>query len=256
MVKIYLTFGGYGIYNIALEEHLLNKSLEEDMEIFRLWIEDKTIVIGASTELEREVDIRWADKLGIPIVRRQSGGGAVYHDLGNINFSIYIPRRILDISRIYRYGHNYILNTLRKLGLNGYIENGNDVVINGYKVSGSSIWIRRDSTLFHATLLVEADIEILRKVIKPRWDLVDKGIFKPSKYNPLNISRFIEVDTSIAIKKFLDVIGELKGEYELSRLGRSDYEELEEMVKERYSDDKWHIRGEFRDIPPLNLLLD
>ena len=255
MVKIFMTFGGYGLYNIALEEYLLDKSLEIGDILMRIWVQDRTVVVGVSTPIMLEVDISEARRRGIPVIRRQSGGGAVYHDMGNINFSIYIPRRIMDISWIYRYGHKYLLRVLERLGLNGYIENRNDIVVEGYKVSGSSIWIRRDSTLYHATLLVEADIQTLKKVVKPRLDLIEKGVYKPSKYNPENLSRFVDIDVRGVIDEILSVIDEIDGGYQVYRLDNLDYKRLVEITRSKYMDSRWHIQGSFRDEPPLNLLL-
>ena len=141
MTYIYLTYGGDPIYNIAMEEILLDEAYNLGEKIFRIWIQDKTVVMGYTTGLE-EVNIDVARKYGVPIVRRHSGGGAVYHDMGNINISLYIPGRILNISKIYEIGSKYILHFLESIGLDPWIENRNDIVVDGFKVSGSSIWIK------------------------------------------------------------------------------------------------------------------
>ncbi|HIE36524.1 TPA: lipoate--protein ligase family protein [Candidatus Geothermarchaeota archaeon] len=252
-MRIIQSFGGDPIYNIALEEVLSDLSIELKDEIIRLWIEDKTLVIGYGQRVEDEIDIEEAYRHGIPIVRRQSGGGTVYHDLGNINISLYLPIRILDVSKIYEIGSRYILSTLRRMSLEPYIENRNDIVVDGYKVSGSSIWIRRKATVYHATLLVDADIDLMMKLLKPPIHLVREGRVKPSKYRPTNLKHFIDIDVGEALKIIRVTVAELAGKTLPIRLDGVLYRRLEEKV-EKYLDSKWNINDGYKGSPPYNLL--
>ncbi len=252
-MKIIKSFGGDPINNIAMEEVLSDYSIELEEEVIRIWIQDKTLVIGYGQKPSDEINLELADKLEIPIVRRQSGGGTVYHDLGNINFSLYIPRRIIDISKIYGIGSKYIIHTLKKLSLNPYIENRNDIVIEGYKVSGSSIWIRRDATVYHATLLVEADIDLMKKLLNPPLQLVREGRVTPAKYRPTNLTRFIKVSLEEAIETLEESIEDLSGDIELIKIDSSLYKRLNKIVR-KYLNGKWNIKRGYKEEIPYNLL--
>lgn len=252
-MKIVQSFGGDPIHNIAMEEVLSDLSIEIRDEIIRIWIQDKTLVLGYGQKPEDEIDIGMAEKLDIPIVRRQSGGGTVYHDIGNINISLYIPRRIMDISKIYNIGSRYLIKTLEKLSLKPSVENRNDIVIDGYKVSGSSIWIRREATVYHATLLVDADIDLMMKLLRPPLHLVKEGRVTPAKYRPTNLTRFLEIDIEDAIDIIRKAIEELSGKTSLIKLSDKLYQRLESTVK-RYLNEKWNIRKGYRGEIPYNLL--
>ncbi len=185
--KVLYTYGGDPLVNIALEELLLDINMGD--RLYRVWIDGPSVVVGYSTPVEKEVNLSLAEELGIPVVKRHSGGGAVYHDHGNINISIYIPRRILDIHRVYRIGTGFIGAILNELGVEYRVANEGDVVVDGYKVSGSAVWVRRDSTLYHGTLLVESNLSLLKKLTLPRRDLIDSGKVDPVKYNPSTLER-------------------------------------------------------------------
>lgn len=249
MPRIIHTYGGDPLTNLALEEAILHWAYETGDTVYRIWINRPAVVIGVSTDPEEEVDLALAGELGIPVLRRFSGGGAVYHDMGNINISVYWPRRIMDITWIYREGTGLIRSVLSRLGLESRVENMSDVVVKGYKVSGSSAWIGR-ATLFHATLLVDSDIELLRRVTRPRWDLVRSGRVTPAKYNPMNISSFIDIDVDRAVEAILGVIGGAR-----QRLP-SRILTMASELRRRYEEGGALIQGRASPEPPLLLLQD
>ncbi len=247
MARIFHTYGGDPLTNLAMEEAILGLAIETGETLYRVWINRPSVIIGVSTDPALEVDLGLARRNGIPVLRRFSGGGAVYHDMGNINISIYWPRRVMDIAWIYSEGTGLIRRILSSLGLESHVENMSDVVVKGYKVSGSSAWIGR-ATLFHATLLVASDIDLLRRITRPRWDLVESGRVTPAKYNPANLSSFIEVDVDRAIETIIDVIGGVK-----DRLPGRVWREVS-RVRERYKGEGVIIQGEVDTEPPLLLL--
>ncbi|BAN90941.1 lipoate-protein ligase [Aeropyrum camini SY1 = JCM 12091] len=149
----------------------------------RLWLNPDSVVIGYTVDVEKEVNTSQAMAEGIPVVRRISGGGAVFHDLGNINLSIYIPRR-LGVDEAYRLVTGIILRTLHSLGLEARVENGNDVAVGPWKVSGSAAAIRSRATLAHATLLVTTNPSRIRRLVIPQLHRVIRGEVTPVKYNP------------------------------------------------------------------------
>ncbi|WP_460126226.1 lipoate--protein ligase family protein [Stetteria hydrogenophila] len=180
--------GGSPHFNLAVEEALLGAVASEGIPVVRVWVNPASVVIGYSLEPCEEVDCEEAGRLGVPVVRRVSGGGAVYHDPGNVNVSLFIPGR-LGVERLYRLGTGVVIGALARLGLEAHVENVNDVVVGEWKVSGSAAAVRAGASLFHATLLVEADMEALRRLVKPRLDRVARGEVTPAKYNPANVAR-------------------------------------------------------------------
>ena len=247
MAGIFHTYGGDPLTNLAMEEAILGLAIDTGETLYRVWINRPSVIIGVSTDPALEVDLALAEKHGIPVLRRFSGGGAVYHDMGNINISIYWPRRVMDIAWIYREGTGLIRRILSSLGLESHVENMSDVVVDGYKVSGSSAWIGR-ATLFHATLLVDSDIDLLRRITRPRWDLVESGRVTRAKYNPENLSRFMDIDVDTAIDTIIKVIGGVR-----VGLPKEVWREVS-RIRERYIEEGVVIQGEVDTEPPLLLL--
>ncbi len=192
-------------YNLALDEVLLDSVSRGFREgVFRVWINSESIVIGAGLDVCEEVYCEEALRLRVPIYRRISGGGAVYHDLGNINASIVMRSEAPTVDQVYRFGLGFLASVLRRVGVVVHVENVNDLVVNGFKVSGSSAYIKPNAFLFHATLLVKSNISRLRRLIKPRLDRVRRGEVTPAKYNPGNLSWFIDVDTDYMVRVLVD----------------------------------------------------
>ena len=188
---------------LAFEETLLRKA-SPTVAVWRHW---SSVIVGRSTRLDLEVDCDMARSLGVPVYRRMSGGGAVYHDPGNINISMIIPTQgRAGYREVYRIGLNLVKEILHRLNLHPHVENLTDVVVMGWKVSGSAAYLTGRAALYHATLLVEADIARLHMLVKPRLDLVEKGIVTPAKYRPRNIS---SIRPNISMDKVVSTIEEV-----------------------------------------------
>ena len=126
-------------FNLAEEEFLL-KEMTED--IFRLWRNSPSIIVGRYQNTIAEIDSEYTKSHNIPVVRRLSGGGAVFHDLGNLNFTFIQnleQNQNLDTSRMFRYFTSPILEALQSLGVNAELQGRNDLAIDGMKFSGNAI---------------------------------------------------------------------------------------------------------------------
>lgn len=159
-------------YNLALEEWLMKNSNDD---VFILWQNKPTVVIGRYQNAYAEVNIPFAEQNGISIVRRMSGGGAVYHDLGNINYTFIVKDdgSGIDFGRFLK----PIREVLASLGIETEISGRNDLVMNGKKISGSAQCRKYGKVLHHGTLLVDVDVEALTKVLNVSSEkLVSKGI--------------------------------------------------------------------------------
>ena len=148
-------------FHLAAEEYLLKQGNED---VFMLWQDTPSVVIGKHQRLQAEVDREWVERKRIHIARRFSGGGAVYHDLGNVNLTfIETVSRLPDFSL-------YLHRILDFLKLMGIMAKGDDrlgIYLNGLKISGSAQYVHKNRVLYHCTLLYDTDLTILNKVLNP-----------------------------------------------------------------------------------------
>lgn len=216
--------------NVALDEVLL-ESIRRGLrgDTIRIWFNPTSVVIGYSLNPCDEVYCGETLRLGIPIIRRISGGGAVYHDLGNINISI-IRRSsgMKKIEVIYSEATSLIISALSRLGVKAWVENMSDVVVNGFKVSGSAAAIKSGGYIVHSTLLVSSNIDLLKRLIKPRLDRVARGEVTIAKYNPGNLRDLSRVTVRETLEALVSTIESLYGPIVESEI---EYTELSEALK-------------------------
>jgi lipoate-protein ligase A len=159
-------------FNIALEEKLL-QDLGENEIILYLWQNDNTVVIGRNQNAWKECAWEQLEKDGGKLARRLSGGGAVYHDLGNLNFTFLAPRKYYDIEKQL----TVILAALRNLGVNPEFSGRNDLLLDGKKFSGHAYYYQSQAAYHHGTIMVHSDIEKLVKYLNPsKKKMVAKGV--------------------------------------------------------------------------------
>jgi len=156
--------------NLAIDEAILRCLLEDrSPDTVRLWQNPPTVVIGCFQNPKSEVNIAACKKLGISIVRRVSGGGAVYHDYGNLNYSLIVHKPSLrahldDVEKSYDLFCSGVIEGLRTLGIHAYNRKG-DIMIGGKKVSGSAQHRLYDAILHHGTLMVDVDLVMLARTL-------------------------------------------------------------------------------------------
>ncbi len=173
-------------YNLALEQLLMELKPKGDIYVL-LWQNDNTVVVGRHQNTFEEVDIGFAKQQNIKIVRRNSGGGAVFHDLGNINYSF-----IVDYSEKDR-NLNFCLKeilgfVLDKIDIQYNFTGRNDIVTPKGKISGCAVYNTNDKTLFHGTLLVNSNLDILKKVLTRNNKISDNISVKSNNNRVCNIS--------------------------------------------------------------------
>lgn len=149
--------------NLAFEEYLLEHSLNRDEEHCYLWQNENTVVIGKYQNIREEVNEEYARKHNVHVVRRNSGGGAVFHDKGNLNYTFIRQRtkQSQEFSEILV----PVLEVLRTYGIPAVCLGRNDILVNRKKVSGNSQYIIGDKILLHGTLLLSSDLSALGKVL-------------------------------------------------------------------------------------------
>ena len=225
-------------YNLALEEYVL-KNL--DGEYFFLWQNEPTIVIGKHQNTISEINLDYVEKKGIHVVRRMSGGGAVYHDLGNINFSFIQEKKDLaDFD--FSFFTKPIVELLGELGIKAEFNSRNDLAIDGKKFSGNAQYIFKKKILHHGTLLFNSEMEELVNSLKVSKDKIESKGLKSIKSRVANIKDHIGEDSKIKeVSDFKDALFEhMKNrmeEFQEYVLTENDRKEIEKLKKEKY--DKW-----------------
>jgi len=145
-------------YNLAFEETVLTRRREGDYLL--LWQNQNTIVVGQNQNVEAEINRAFVEAHDIQIVRRMTGGGAVYHDLGNLNYSFITDAGDLERLTMDRFTRP-VVDALRALGLNAEASGRNDILVDGKKVSGTAQRLAKGRILHHGTLLFDSDPEMV-----------------------------------------------------------------------------------------------
>lgn len=171
-------------YNLAFEEYILLNFKDDDYLI--LWQNDNTIVFGVNQNPIAEINMKEAEKYNINIVRRSTGGGTVYHDLGNINFS-YITDWNDGDNRTYEFFLTPVVEALSSFGLEIEIKGRNDMLLDGKKISGSAQRLAGNRILHHGTLLINSDLNMLQKVLNVKADKISSKGIKSVKSRVTNL---------------------------------------------------------------------
>lgn len=186
--KVLLTRSTDPHVNLAVEDALL-RSLGEQTAILYLWQNKHTVVIGSGQNAWGECHTQLLEREGGTLARRSSGGGAVYHDLGNLNFSFIVPREDYAVERQLA----VVLDAVRLVGIDAEASGRNDLTANGRKFSGNAFRLLKDSALHHGTLLVDVDMAMLPRYLNVAPDkLKAKGV-KSVPSRVINLSALADV---------------------------------------------------------------
>lgn len=185
-------------YNLALEEYLISKKLP----ILFLWQNEPTVVIGRNQNPYKECNISKITNDKVHIVRRRSGGGAVYHDFGNLNFTIISKKYDNCIESNF----DFVKNVLLELGINAKTNGRNDLEIDNKKISGSAFFEEDNIFCHHGTLLINVDTSKLNEYLTPsKLKLKSKGIESVQS----RIVNLKSIYTNITVNKVIDKFCEM-----------------------------------------------
>ena len=159
-LKFYYTKNTYPYRNLAVEEYLTTH-VQDDEIILYLWQNSNTIVIGRNQNAWKECRVSELEKDGGHVVRRLSGGGAVYHDLGNLNFTFCVKKANYSVDKQL----DVILEAVKDLGINAQKTGRNDITIDGKKFSGNAFYKTGDCCYHHGTLLLNVDTAMMTKYL-------------------------------------------------------------------------------------------
>jgi len=236
--------------NLAIDEAILSAILEKhSLPTLRFWRNDKSVVVGRFQKVCDEVDLDLCMKEGISVIRRVSGGGTVYQDLGNLNYTIVLTDehrliKRLGITESYKVLCSWLQRALRLMGLNPKFKPPGNILINGKKLSGSAQLRRKGGILHHGTLLVNVDVNRMKKVLKA-WRADYKGGVIASINMPVtNLIDELKVEIDFnELKEVLRWSFEETFSVKLVDGKLTDFEKfiVEKLYKERYSRDSWNF---------------
>ena len=173
-------------YNLAVEEYLLKHT---DEEYILLWQNEPTVVIGKNQNAFAEVNLEYTEKNGIHIVRRITGGGAVYHDLGNLNYSYIAKKEGSDID--FEFFSRPVIDALNEMGVSAKLSGRNDILIDEKKISGNAQTVFNNRVLHHGTLLFDSELDILSNALRVDEEKIKSKAIKSTRSRVANIKDFL-----------------------------------------------------------------
>ena len=218
-------------WNMALDQFVLEQGPDEP--VFWLWQNAPAVIIGRNQSARAEVNLPYLEASGITLARRVTGGGAVYHDLGNLNYSIAGPTDELpDAAQL-------MAETLRQLGVKADKSGRNDILVEGRKCSGYAKSIAGGRTLLHGTLMWDVDLVQLTESLKaPGSKLEAKGVASV-RSRVVNLKPYLPYKT---IEQFRDAIGEiLAGQDGEIKLTEAQLQAVGRLADDRFRRPGWTL---------------
>ncbi len=235
-------------FNLATEEFLLKES-RFDQPVIRIWQNSPAIIVGRFQNTLAEIDRDFVAQQGIAVVRRITGGGAVYHDLGNVNYTVVQKAAAKKID--FEFFNRPIIELLAGYGIKAELSGRNDIEAGGRKISGSAQTIVGGRVLHHGTLLFSSDLAVLGKALKPKDSkFISKGV-QSVRARVGNIADYME--KPISVEQFMK---ELSGFFLRQTASRSydftfdDFQKIKRLANEKYGQWLWN----FGQSPKFNLI--
>jgi lipoate-protein ligase A len=233
--------------NLALEQFVFD-CLDPKDGYFMLWQSDNAIIVGKHQNTLAEINVPFVKEKNITVARRLSGGGAVYHDFGNLNFTFISPvgkANEIDFS-VYC---EPIQKALRSLGVPVEISGRNDMTVEGKKISGNAQYLKQNRIMHHGTILYDTDMDILSLALRPGEDKITSRGIKSVRSRVTNIRPYMKADMPIggfwaSLKNYLAAALDLRD----LALAAEQYEEVEKLKEEVYSQWSWN----YGNSPPYN----
>lgn len=226
-------------FNLATEEFLV-KTLEEPC--FMLWQNKPSVIIGKHQNPLREVNMTFLNENNIPVVRRISGGGTVYHDLGNLNYSFIDMGKAESLVNFAKYSKP-VLDLLQRLKVDAQLVGKSDLKIAEKKFSGNASHVYRNKVLHHGTLLFNSDLDILNESIKIKENNISDKAVNSNRSIVTNISDHLP-ETMILSDFKRHLIDHIKNHFpnsQIINLSKSQESQIQELAQEKYKSWEWNF---------------
>ncbi len=229
--------------NLAIEEYAL-KNLDINETYLLFYINEPSIIIGKNQNTVEEINTNYVEDNGIHVVRRLSGGGAVYHDLGNLNFS-FITKDDGDSFHDFAKFTKPVTEALKKLGVNAELSGRNDITAeDGRKISGNAQFSTRGRMFSHGTLMLDSEIENVVSALNVKTEKIKSKGIKSIRSRVANISEFLEEPISMEefkhlILRYIFDVEDVK-DVPQYKLTAEDWDNIHKLADERYKNWDWN----------------
>ncbi|WP_455931833.1 lipoate--protein ligase family protein [Parvimonas micra] len=238
-------------FNLAMEEYFFEKFKKD--EVFMLWINEPSVVIGKHQNLIEELNMKYCFENNIKIARRLSGGGTVVHDFGNLNYT-YITNTTGDTALDFKEFLKPMYNALLNLNIDAHISPRNDFRVEEKKVCGHSQFMRKKRVLHHGCILFDSNLDNLRNALNVNNKKVISKSAKSVKSSVANLKEISKLDYEISdfLEKLKNEILKTQENFEIYELTKEDILNIDKIKSEKYATKDW-IYGQS---PKCTFILD
>ncbi|SEP81765.1 lipoate--protein ligase [Piscibacillus halophilus] len=230
--------------NLAIEEYVLNHlNISDDQQYLLFYVNGPSIIIGRNQNTIEEINTDFVDANNIKVVRRLSGGGAVYHDLGNLNFSFLAKDEGDSFSNFAKFTQP-VVDALQKLGVNAELSGRNDLTVDGRKISGNAQFTKKGRMFSHGTLMYDSEVENVVSSLKVKSEKIRSKGIKSIRSRVANISEYLNEKMTMnefkeILLKYIFDVEDVKDvpRYELKE---EDWRKINEISENRYQKWEWN----------------
>ncbi|QXP79231.1 MULTISPECIES: lipoate--protein ligase [Winogradskyella] len=226
--------------NLALEEYAL-RNFDSSTDYLLFYINEPSIIIGRNQNTLEEINKDYIDTNGIHVVRRVSGGGAVYHDLGNLNFSFITNHDGKSISNFKKFTAP-VIRVLNAMGVTAELKGRNDIQVDEKKISGTAQFSTGKRMISHGTLLFDTDMSEVAKALQVKMSKIQSKGHKSVRSRVANISEFLKTPISMDDFKnqLLNGLYEASEPFEIHKLTEDEWKAVHQLKAEKYDQWDWN----------------
>lgn len=238
-------------FNLAMEEYFFEKFKKD--EVFMLWINEPSVVIGKHQNLIEELNMKYCFENNIKIARRLSGGGTVVHDFGNLNYT-YITNTTGDTALDFKEFLKPMYNALLNLNIDAHISPRNDFRVLEKKICGHSQFMRKKRVLHHGCILFDSNLDNLRNALNVKNKKIISKSAKSVKSSVANLKEISKLDYEISdfLEKLKNEILKTQKNFDIYELTKDDILKIDKIKSEKYATKDW-IYGQS---PKCTFILD
>lgn len=227
--------------NLALEEYAV-RNFDASNDYLLFYINEPSIIIGRNQNTLEEINQEYIDANNIHVVRRVSGGGAVYHDFGNLNFSFITNHDGESISNFKKFTAP-VIRVLNSMGVSAELKGRNDILVEEKKISGTAQFSTGKRMISHGTLLFDTDMGEVAKALQVKMSKIESKGHKSVRSRVANISEFLE--TAITMDDFkqqlLVGLNEASEPFKVYKLSEAEWQAVRELKAEKYDSWDWNF---------------
>ena len=227
-------------FNIASEEFLMKKY--PGKEIFLLYVNAPSIIVGKFQNTLAEINLDYVNEHNIKVVRRMSGGGAVYHDLGNLNFSFHVPHEDQDFFDFSQFTQP-VIDLLNSLGVPAELKGRNDLLVDGKKFSGNAKLSRHGKIVQHGTILIDSEMHVLAEALKVNpLKFIDKAT-KSTRARVTNLKKYLPEDFTPETfrQKLIEFMLKENSGSVMLEFSEEEKAEIQKLADEKYATWDWNF---------------